>query len=233
MTADRIQLAQSIAKRPIYIQHNLKRSEGLSAAYFRYRLLRPVLKAYFRLHRFTYKPSPWIAPAAAAILNKLLKPDMKGFEWGSGSSTVFFAQRLQHLTSLEHHQAWFKKVKAWLAEKEIKNVDYVSIEVQFPGERNSNDTYQKAINEEQVKAYESYYGYIDRFPDEHFDFIMVDGRARTQCGRHALPKLKKGGMLVLDNAERPRYAALHEALQTWPRIFTTTGLTDTVIWFKP
>lgn len=233
MTADRIQLAQSIAKRPVYIQHNLKRSQALSPAYIRYRLLRPFIKAYFHLHRLKYKPSPWVAPAATAIFDKILQPDMKGFEWGSGSSTVFFAQRLQHLTSLEHHQAWFQKVETWLAEKKIKNVSYVGIDIHYPSESEVTDTYQKAIKEEQVKAYEAYYSYIDRFPDEHFDFIMVDGRARVQCGLHALPKLKKGGMLVLDNAERTRYRPLHDALEAWPRIFTTTGHTDTVIWFKP
>jgi hypothetical protein len=233
MTADRIKIAQSIAQKPFYIQQNLKRSRELSAPYLRYRLFRPLLKAFFRLHRLSYKPSPWIAPAAAAILNKLLKPDMTGFEWGSGSSTVFFARRLKQLTSLEHHQAWFNKVEKWLKEEQIKNVDYVQVSIIYPKGTGETDGYQKAIKEEQVKAYKDYYGYINRFPDGYFDFIMVDGRARVQCGMHALSKLKQGGMLVLDNAERPRYQPLHNALRSWPSVFTTTGLTDTVIWFKP
>ena len=48
---------------------------------------------------------------------------------------------------------------------------------------------------------------ISEYPDETFDFILVDGRDRVQCIKCALPKLKRGGWLMLDNSERRRYAA--------------------------
>lgn len=42
--------------------------------------------------------------------------------------------------------------------------------------------------------------------DAKFDYILVDGRSRVSCLKIALSKIKEdGGILVLDNSERPRY----------------------------
>jgi hypothetical protein len=46
---------------------------------------------------------------------------------------------------------------------------------------------------------------IDQYPDAHFDIVVVDGRARPACMRHAITKVKKSGLLVLDNSERRYY----------------------------
>ncbi|HLI94422.1 MAG TPA: hypothetical protein VKU83_12450, partial [Puia sp.] len=46
---------------------------------------------------------------------------------------------------------------------------------------------------------------IDVYPDSHFDVIIVDGRARPSCIKHALPKLKPGGWLLVDNSDRSYY----------------------------
>jgi len=40
-----------------------------------------------------------------------------------------------------------------------------------------------------------------------FDIIVVDGRERVECIRHSLPALKEPGVILLDDAERPEYAA--------------------------
>lgn len=47
--------------------------------------------------------------------------------------------------------------------------------------------------------------YIKKFPDNYFDIVLVDGRSRPSCLFHSLNKVKKGGLLVLDNAEREYY----------------------------
>ena len=38
-----------------------------------------------------------------------------------------------------------------------------------------------------------------------FDIIVVDGRARVACCMASLPHLAPGGLIVLDDAQRPRY----------------------------
>ena len=54
------------------------------------------------------------------------------------------------------------------------------------------------------------------------DFVLVDGRARRSCALKAMDKLKKGGILVLDNSERKRYHQVHKSFAGYPQIFTTT-----------
>jgi hypothetical protein len=50
-----------------------------------------------------------------------------------------------------------------------------------------------------------YIAEIERFPDEFFDCILVDGRHRVECVKAAARKTKR--VLILDNALRGRYAA--------------------------
>jgi predicted O-methyltransferase YrrM len=37
-------------------------------------------------------------------------------------------------------------------------------------------------------------------PDDHIDFVLVDGITRQTCVRSSMGKLKPGGLLILDNA---------------------------------
>ena len=70
-------------------------------------------------------------------------------------------------------------------------------------------------------------------PDESVDFVLVDGRARTECAYYSISKLKKGGLFILDNSERDRYNIVFEFLSEWEMQNTTNGLTDTTFWVKP
>ena len=65
------------------------------------------------------------------------------------------------------------------------------------------------------------------------DFAIVDGRARTECCHEILPKIKKGGILILDNSERKRYKLVFEQLKKYEMYETTNGLTNTTFWFIP
>ena len=60
-----------------------------------------------------------------------------------------------------------------------------------------------------------YYNVCKQFPDEYFDLILVDGRNRKGCIIQSLSKLKKGGILMLDNAERSYYHAVYEYMEGW------------------
>lgn len=225
--------AKKISLHPLYLKKNYLAPKDSGFPYLRYRALRPLLKLYYRTFRFFKGTSPWTSPASIAVFEKFLSKDMTAFEWGSGSSTVFFAQRIKKLVSIEHNEAWYKKVKSSLKEKKFDNVEYHFIKINYPDQHLDKDGYQAALNENQTNAYRDYFSFIDRFPDEYFDFIVVDGRARVECGFHAIPKLKPGGVLVLDNSERIRYQPLKEKLTSWQSIWTTSGLTDTTLWIKP
>jgi hypothetical protein len=66
-------------------------------------------------------------------------------------------------------------------------------------------------------AFAAYVAAIDAFPDGFFDLVVVDGRSRAACLDRAVPKIRPGGMLVLDDADRPEYADAIAELPPWPR----------------
>jgi len=123
-----------------------------------------------------YRPVlPWLSYRAIEQLDKLLRPDQTMLEWGSGMSTLWFAQRVGHLTSIEDYQPWYEKVKLTLTS--INNVDY------------------------QFKTDDHYFN-LDQYPNETFDFILIDGSQRGNCAKSAITKIKSGGYIYLDNSDK-------------------------------
>src|SRR4051812_48669180 len=55
---------------------------------------------------------PWVNYASLRFISRLLKPEMIGFEYGCGGSSVFFSKRVKHLTSVDHEPQWFELTKA-------------------------------------------------------------------------------------------------------------------------
>jgi len=154
---------------------------------------------------------PWITFESLKKLQSIVKPEFLVFEYGGGGSTLFLSKHVKNLTTVEHDDKWFKfvvdKMKAlgrtnWtgsiLPPEKVNttNNDYSDPELFLSGD----DNYKGMSFEKYAKA-------IDQFPDESFDLVMVDGRARPSCIKHALPKVQKGGYLVIDNSERDYYLA--------------------------
>jgi hypothetical protein len=54
-------------------------------------------------------------------------------------------------------------------------------------------------------SFANYAKAIDPYPDGYFDIVLVDGRARPSCLMHAIPKLSKKGVVIVDNTERGYY----------------------------
>ena len=205
--------------------------------YWRYRVLRPMLKLKYKMYRKPVDSTPWLSPTSIEFFKEYLNGTQTGAEFGSGSSTVFFAPRLKHFVSVEHYKPWFDKVIGLLSERNIPNVDYLFIEKQEPD--STLDTEQMFPQITGLEGYEyrkdyiNYFQALSTYPDEHFDFILVDGRARPECVFSSISKLKKGGLMILDNSERKRYEVVFNHLKNWEMMNTTNGLTDTTFWVKP
>lgn len=227
--------AKNISNNFFFIKKNILAQKSLSLAYIFYRVFRPILKLYYKQFKIRHQNTPWTTPASIIIFKELLTRDMIGFEYGSGKSTLFFAGKLKRLVSVEHNKEWFKLVNNEINERGITNVDYHYIPQNHQNMvKGTNFHTRFALKDfEIIPQYFNYFEFIKSYPDGHFDFIIVDGRARVECTLNALDKLKSGGMLVLDNSERPRYKPVHRALKKWKQVYTTNGLTDTTIWFKP
>jgi predicted O-methyltransferase YrrM len=221
-----------------WIKKNFTHPRGWTFAYFRYRMLRPLLKINYKFFKLFNPTTPWTSQASIKIFERILNHEMVGFEYGSGKSTIFFAQRLKALTSIEHNKEWHHLVKKKFKSLNISNVDYYlvpshGINISIPATLKLYGEYDLKPSDFDIrKEYLEYFSFIARYPDAHFDFVIVDGRARVECSLLAIPKLKRGGIFVLDNSDRPRYKPVFRVLQEWKSITTTTGLFDTTIWFK-
>lgn len=219
------------------IRKNIVVGPEKRAEYVFYRIARPILKFNYKVFKLFHRESPWTSPTSILFFEQNLNREHVGIEFGSGGSTIFFARRLKHLVSVEHDKAWYEKVKGRLESESISNVEYLFIPENNPGEVESPDFFKTFdLNPADLavkKEYAHYFNVALNYPDQHFDFALVDGRARVECVLNTIPKLKKGGLLVLDNSERDRYQVLFRILRDWPCLNTTNGLTDTTIWIRP
>lgn len=231
-------IAVSISKSHSFIKRNLTTQKSFSLDYLLYRIGRPLLKVYYKAFKIIHPRTPWTTQASIKTFENILTKDMVGFEYGSGNSTVFFAKHLKNLTSVEHNKEWFDIVKINLQRLSLSNVDYHYIPPSSENHQGSYFTFYRdfSLTEKDFeirKEYDDYFSFVKNYPNNHFDFIMVDGRARVECCLNAIPKLKSNGIFVLDNSDRERYRPIFKVLENWKQVTTTTGLFDTTIWFKP
>ncbi len=95
------------------------------------------------------------------------------FEFGAGSSTLFWSKRSRSVTAVETDERWHRE----LGPKLGKRSELLLV---------PQDVAHRAI--ERVKG--------------SFDIIIIDGGFnRYESARSAIPRLKKKGMMIVDNAE--------------------------------
>lgn len=165
--------------------------------------------------------APWFAPASLPFIEGLLEPGFRGFEWGSGRSTLWFAARVAELTSVESDPAWAERVGGWLERK-------------APSARVDLRLAPVPVRHGFSAAHVArYLAPIADFPDRHFDFILVDGLFRRDCLRAAAPKLRPGGILIVDNADLPEIADLLAALAEHRLEVFSNGIWETALYRAP
>lgn len=126
------------------------------------------------------RPLPWLTYASIAFLTPRIQPSMRVFEYGSGNSTLWWSERVAHVTSCEHELAWYEAFKP----KVPANVDY----------------HHRALgpSDEYPRLIASY--------DKAFEIVVIDGRERVKCARNAARALTDDGVIIWDNSERKKYA---------------------------
>ena len=153
---------------------------------------------------------PWLGIRAVDFLEHHVKPDFSVFEYGGGGSTLFWIDRVKRVITVEHDREWFGQLAALVQQQKFSGWTGLFVEPE-PGNLVANPDaaipshYASMDNASQGKNYKKYVQTILDYSDDSFDVILVDGRARTSCLRDSFPKLKRGGLLVLDNAERAYY----------------------------
>jgi hypothetical protein len=190
------------------------------------------------LYQKKFPKAPWLTKNATEILDSYLKKTDIGLEFGSGRSTIWFAERVQLITSVEHDEAWYEKIENIIKEKRTKNIKYHYFPQDKEKDRGDKTEYVKIIN---------------RFKPSSLDFVLVDGIYRDYCELNVLDKIASGGILVIDNAnwflpcnsfapnsrkieDGPNgkvWLQVQKHISKWRRIWTSDGVCDTAIFFKP
>jgi len=165
---------------------------------------------------------PWITFDACEFLQKIIRSNWTVFEYGMGGSTTFFLSRVHNLHSVESSSEWYNKVVdqiknskdvgKWTSFFEIASLASRPVEEQSksePGSYISSDGFD----------YKKYVEVISQYPDGYFDCVFIDGRARPSCLIKSRFKIRPGGWLILDDAERSHYQPACDVLEAlkWKR----------------
>ncbi len=153
---------------------------------------------------------PWLVFSCIDFLDKWLKKDMQVFEYGSGGSTLYFAEKTGKIISIEHDAKWFNYAQTVIEKAGFDNISYSLIEPKamennLPVDCSKPENYTSCFLEYKGYEFSTYASAIDQYTNESFDLVVVDGRVRHSCIMHAMKKVKQNGVLLLDNADRSYY----------------------------
>jgi hypothetical protein len=151
---------------------------------------------------------PWLTFRAIDRLADFAKPGCQVFEWGVGGSSLFFIDRGARVITVEHDRTWFELLTVKMQGATAWSGRLILPEVRTPASPcDPSDPAGYGTSDEQLKDFDfkSYARSILDHPDESFDVVCVDGRSRPACLAHSRGKVRRGGLLVLDNAERETY----------------------------
>jgi predicted O-methyltransferase YrrM len=199
------------------------------------RLARAVLYLPTRARLFLDPAYPWINAGAVRYLRAHLAPDMRVLEFGGGRSTIYFSRLAGSLVTVEHNEKWRRKVAALIERFGAANVTLTFLP---PGAQAADGVARPPAWEHvgmtpRRPEFAAYFDHILGYPDEHFDVVLVDGRARVECALNAMDKIKPGGLLVLDNSEWEKYDPVSRAMAAWTRRDFENGVWRTTIFRKP
>lgn len=173
---------------------------------------------------------PWLTQNVVKLLKENVRKTDVYLEFGSGQSTTWFASRVGKIYSVEHDKSWYSIVK-----NKVGKV--------------SGLVYKLA----QTKK--DYLSIVDELKDKTVDICLVDGNWRRDCMLVAIPKIKIGGMLILDNAEtklpaywdslsmqtswearggheRSKVAKIMKLLKNFVTVSTSEVSQDTIVWIR-
>lgn len=145
---------------------------------------------------------PWITVAAKYRIDSYLEKidNPKIFEFGAGGSSLYFLKKNANLYSVEHDKIWFDQLN-----KLTKKTTKWTLKFIPPSWSDKNTEYSSEFKGYEKANFFDYVHSIDAHDENYFDIILVDGRSRLACLKHSKNKVKIGGLLILDNAERDRY----------------------------
>ena len=152
---------------------------------------------------------PLMTPKERSIYKDMLlglssRQPLDIFEYGTGYSTLYFAQFLMsqgirfHIHSVDHNRDWHLNIKRLLHQEGFDSVVTLHL----------SEFHPRGIFPPE-SSHELEYIRMPQIMAASFDLIVVDGRFRRRCMEVAAGCLKRQGKVFLHDAERDFY---HSAL---------------------
>ena len=151
----------------------------------------PSREAFFKGRGTLEVGYPWLSFGAIIALESIVSKEYKVLEFGSGGSTIFWAERCGSVKSFETNHKWYENVK-----KRVER--FKNVEITLTNEK------------ETLEA-------IEKEPDNYYDLVLIDPNPqdvrRILLANAVVPKIKLNGWLVIDNYEKHRMG--HFNYQAW------------------
>ena len=182
---------------------------------------------WLRSHRPGVSPLsmniPWINFPALEYLRRHIRLHHRVFEWGMGGSTTFFLKHCRQIVSVEHSKEWFLTCKEQIEAvtspisssivRFLKRQRKSCIILREPSAVLSKRPCFSGVARYHRLDFHDYIHYISTWPQEEFDIILIDGRARMHAAELAARHVKRGGLIIIDNSDYRRYQLHIDALR--------------------
>jgi hypothetical protein len=126
------------------------------------------------------RPIPWFTFPSIDFLALRLNKKMTVLEFGSGNSTLYFAERVNQIISIEHNKSWYDNI----SKQTPANSKMIFVKDENP------KTYLEPIKMSSIK----------------YDIVIVDGIYRNECLYESINYLTNSGVIILDDSERAEYS---------------------------
>lgn len=120
-------------------------------------------------------PLPWMNYNTISFLEARLSKDLSLFEYGSGSSTLFYADLVGEVVSVEDDLRWYNRFKDQLPSN-VKLIHYP---------QDDKEVYVESIGRQ----------------GRNFDVVIVDGSHREACVLYAQQYLSDKGVIIRDDTQ--------------------------------
>ena len=135
-------------------------------------------------------PVPFMTYPAVEFLARRIRPEMTVFEYGCGASTLWWSRRVKQVHAAEHQRDWYERITA----QAPPNVRIHYAPLHGLGQLDDGGG-----------AGEESYARLALEPGIPFSIVVIDGRLRVRCARHAVEALAPDGVIVWDNSDRVYY----------------------------
>lgn len=196
--------------RPLWLPNSVATGFGITRRLAQHPSAITTMGAIFRADTAAEGAGPWWNTRAVSYLGEHLRDGDRVFEWGSGRSTDWLVSRGALVTSIEHDYEWVEKVTERCPEADIRAIPGSGI--------GTTEDQQLKIQGGARLFFDDYIAAINEFADSSFNIVIVDGMCRPECLRAALPKVRPGGLIIVDDTDKWVFRRVKKSLPEWKTV---------------